>query len=520
MRVGAGREEAMAESEQNKSTHRPAGYAALIKRYDLDVIPNWHKSLVAASGIHRVNSNEGIIEEVYPSKYWPGDSLGDHLEFALKYDGTNLAVLSILFQKIAEESLLIHVRSKPTGKYARRLWFLYEFLTGKTLPLDDLKRGNYIDLLEADEYYTVTPVRQVRRQRINDNLLGDSRFCPTVRRIDTLRDFETADLPGRCRQVVAGYPADLLRRALGYLYTRETKSSFEIEHIKPTSTRTERFVALLQTAEQEDFCRKERLIEVQNRIVDARFRDSDYRSSQNYVGEAVAWQKERIHFACPKPEDLAELMDGLIAAQQRMNTGGVSAMIHAACIAYGFVFIHPFEDGNGRIHRFLIHNILARKGFTPEGVMFPISAAMLKNAADYDASLEAFSRQLMPLVEYSLDENGHMTVHNETDIWYRFIDMTPQAEALFRFIDQTIDTELTSELAFLANYDKTKKAIQEIVDMPDRRIDLFIRFCLQNNGRLSARKRASHFDFLSDEEVALLEQAVQSAYGGETVNGS
>ena len=193
-------------------------------------------------------------------------------------------------------------------------------------------------------------------------------------------------------------------------------------------------------------------------------------------------------------------------------------VIQAAAIAYGFVFLHPFEDGNGRIHRFLIHNILARRGFTPEGVMFPISASMLKNHADYDASLEAFSRQLMPLVEYSLDEDGRMTIQNDTAIWYRYIDMTPQAEALFRIIDQTIDAELASELAFLANYEKTKKAIQEIVDMPDRQIDLFIRFCLQNNGRLSARKRTSHFNFLSDEEITSLEQSVQSAYGSETLD--
>jgi len=500
-------------NEQDKSIYRSAGYAALIERYDIDVMPNWHKSLVTTSGIHRIDSSGRIVEEVYPPKYWPGDTLGDHLEFALKYDGTNFAILSILFQKIEEEDLLIHIRSKPTGKYARRLWFLYEFLTGKTLPLDELKRGNYIDLLEPDEYYTISPTRQVRRQRVNDNLLGDNRFCPVVRRTDTLRDFEKADLPKRCRQVVAGYSASVLKRALGYLYTKETKSSFEIEHIKPTSTRTERFVALLQTAEQEDFCQKGRLIEVQNRIVDARFRESDYRSSQNYVGETVAWQKERIHFACPKPADLADLMDGLTAAHERMNTGGVSVVIHAAAIAYGFVFLHPFEDGNGRIHRFLIHNILARRGFTPEGVMFPISASMLKNPADYDASLEAFSRQLMPLVEYSLDKDGHMTVKNDTAIWYRYIDMTPQAEALFQFINQTIDTELANELTFLANYDKTKKAIQEIVDMPDRQIDLFIRFCLQNNGRLSARKRASHFDFLSDGEVSRMEQAVLAAYG-------
>lgn len=505
----------MAENDQDRSTNGLAGYAALIERYSLDVIPNWHRSFVATTGTHRIDSTGGVIEEVYPSKYWPGDTLGDHLEFALKYDGTNLAILAILFPEVKEKDILEYVRSKPTGKYARRLWFLYEFLTGKTLPLNDVKQGNYIDLLEPDEYYAVTPPRQVRRQRVNDNLPGDSRFCPMVRRTDTLRDFETTDLPKRCRQVVSTYSPELLKRALGYLYTKETKSSFEIEHIKPTSTRTERFVALLQLAEQEDFCEKTRLIELQNRIVDPRFRDSEYRPSQNYVGETMAWQKEKIHFACPKPEDLADLMEGLVAAHKRMDAGNVSAVIHAAAIAYGFVFLHPFEDGNGRIHRFLIHNILARRGFTPEGVMFPISASMLKNPADYDTSLEAFSRQLMALVEYSLDEEGRMTVHNDTARWYSYIDMTSQAEALFRFIEQTIDTELVQELSFLANYDETKRAIQEIVDMPDRQIDLFIRFCLQNHGRLSARKRASHFDSLSEDEIARMEQAIQSAYGSD-----
>ena len=68
------------------------------------------------------------------------------------------------------------------------------------------------------------------------------------------------------------------------------------------------------------------------------------------------------------------------------------------------------------------------------------------------------------------------------------------------------------ELDFLANYDKTKQAIQEIVDMPDRLIDLFIQFCLQNNGRLSARKRESHFGFLTDGELADMENAVREGY--------
>lgn len=492
---------------------RLAGYTALTTRLGIRTIGNWHESRIGAGSVHRIESNDGMVREVYPSKYWPGDGLGDHLEFAIKYDGVNLAILASIFQVADPSEIEAYVASKPSGKYARRIWYLYEQFTGRRLDLDDAKGCRYIDLLEPNAYITASPAKRMPRQCINDNMLGDARFCPTIRRTETIQRFMDAGLRGRCQQVVADYPPELLRRALSYLYTKETKSSFEIEHIKPSASRTDRFIALLELAEKQDFCDKARLIDLQNRIVDPRFADADYRASQNYVGETVVWQTERVHYACPKPEDLADLMAGLVEAHGRMGGDGVHPVLHAAAIAYGFVFLHPFEDGNGRIHRFLIHNILARRGFTPEGLMFPVSAAMLKNPGEYDASLEAFSKPLMPLVEYELDGEGRMTVHNDTAIWYRFIDMTPQAEALFAFIEKTIETELVEELNFLANYDRTKVAIQEVVDMPDRQIDLFIRFCLQNHGQLSARKRASHFAALTDDEVARMEQAVQAAYG-------
>ena len=48
--------------------------------------------------------------------------------------------------------------------------------------------------------------------------------------------------------------------------------------------------------------------------------------------------------------------------------------------------------------------------------------------------------------------------------------------------------------------------------MPDKKIDFFIRFCLQNHGRLSEKKYISSFSFLTKEEVSLLEKAVRSIY--------
>lgn len=174
--------------------------------------------------------------------------------------------------------------------------------------------------------------------------------------------------------------------------------------------------------------------------------------------------------------------------------------------------MHPFEDGNGRIHRFLIHNILSLRGAIPKGIMFPLSAAILKNPALYDHSLEVFSRPLTRLIEYHLDDLGRMTVPGETGRWYRYIDMTAQAEALYDFVRLTIEHELVEELDFLVSYDKTKQTIQEIVDIPDRLIDLFIQFCLQNNGRLSAKKRESFFGFLTDAELANMEKAFRSGY--------
>ncbi|HWR00891.1 MAG TPA: hypothetical protein VN371_03435, partial [Chlorobaculum sp.] len=104
----------------------------------METIPNWHRSRVGSSGTRSSNIQDGQVETIYPQSYWPGDRDGDHLEFALKYDGINPATLAIIFEVIDASALCDWIASKPTGKYARKIWFLYEFLTGRQLPLSDI----------------------------------------------------------------------------------------------------------------------------------------------------------------------------------------------------------------------------------------------------------------------------------------------------------------------------------------------------------------------------------------------
>ncbi len=146
----------------NVSEARAAGYVYLLDKLGLTGMPHWHSSFVSSSGTHRSKVQDGRIDDIYPTKYWPGEKVGDHLEFALKYDGVNLGLLARIFKSVSEEDLTDYITSKPTGKYARRIWFLYEFLMGKQLPLSDITSGNYVDALEAKISVTKLTETQAR----------------------------------------------------------------------------------------------------------------------------------------------------------------------------------------------------------------------------------------------------------------------------------------------------------------------------------------------------------------------
>lgn len=159
----------------------PAGYAAVIDAYRLDV-PLPHT--LSAIGIrHRVTESSGW--RILTPRHQPSADIEGHLTFALKYDGVDLAVLKRLFLASRPEEISDIVRKTPTGAYACRIWFLYEWLTGKTLKLPAAEKGTYVPAIDPEQQYA-TAGENSPRHRVRNNLPGTPEFCPLVFRTPVL----------------------------------------------------------------------------------------------------------------------------------------------------------------------------------------------------------------------------------------------------------------------------------------------------------------------------------------------
>ena len=484
---------------------------ALIEELELTVPPpivrSWTKS-----GARKTIITTEAIKEYYPLIYAPSGIIGN-LKFALRYEPVDLSVYDALFKVLDSQLLEEWTTQEPTGTYVRRAWFLYEALTGKRLKAVDVSRTGYINILDPKLHVT-GPVRRVRRQRVNNNLLGDNTYCPLIRRTNVLNRAMASGLDLEAKSLVESTEPTIMARAVNYLYTKETKSSFAIEGEVPSAKRTERFVAALTSAANFDTSDLQAFIRLQNAIVDPRYAASGWRTMQSFVGATMRDFREHVHFVCPKPQDVDDLMNGWMRMMEILRDSKVDPVCAAAAASFGFVFIHPFEDGNGRIHRFLVHQELASSGFTPQQILFPVSAVMMRDRKRYDEVLEGFSQSVSPYIDYEMHQDGSLVVNNETVHLYRFWDATAFAEYLYDCVAETIRTDLKEEIGFLRVFDGAIRATMEIVDMPDRRASLLVRLILQNNGRLSQIKRSS-FPELEDEEISAIEEAVarnQSAH--------
>lgn len=181
-------------------------------------------------------------------------------------------------------------------------------------------------------------------------------------------------------------------------------------------------------------------------------------------------------------------------------------VLAAAAVAFGFVYIHPFADGNGRIHRWLIHHVLARGQFNPPGLVFPISAVILRRIEDYRRVLEAHSRPLLDFIDWRPTPDNNIEVLNETAGLYRYFDATQHAEFLYACVAETVDRDLPDEVNYLEAYDAFATSIENLVDMPKMKLDLLWKFLQQNEGKISSRARSKESAALTESEAECIER--------------
>lgn len=485
-----------------------AGYSALIEAWSLNApLP---RRLCATGERHRMYVADGW--RIMTPRHRPAPTLLGHLTFALKYEGVDLAVLKRLFQAVGSEPFEAILRAKPTSSYARRIWFLYEWLTGERLDLPDAEAGRYTPVLDPALQWDAAGA-SVTRYRLRNNLPGTPAFCPLVFRTPALERAVNLDLPRRAREVVAQIPKDVLARTAAFLLLKDSRSSYAIEGERPPQDRIQRWGRAIGEAGRRPIDRDE-LLRLQRIVIgDERFVRLGFRNDDGFVGvhdrDTRAPLPDHID---ARHQDLPGLIDGLItfAGGPAQNMDPVLA---AAILAFGFVYIHPFEDGNGRLHRYLIHHVLAERGFNPAGITFPISAAIQDRIDDYRRTLESYSRRLLPCVRWRPTDEFNVEVLNDTADFYRYFDATPHSEFLYDCVEQTVERDLPREADFLRRYDQFRDQIQTLIDMPDTMVDLLFRFLQQNDGRLSARARSHEFAALTDDEAERTAALYAKAFG-------
>jgi hypothetical protein len=222
------------------------------------------------------------------------------------------------------------------------------------------------------------------------------------------------------------------------------------------------------------------------------------RQSPVFIGETVRYQ-EVVHYVAPPATDIPEMLEGLRVFLER--TQGQSSVLRGAVAAFGFVYIHPLADGNGRVHRFLINDVLRRDRVIPDPVILPVSAVITDDVGErrsYDRVLDTLSKPLMQEVRDSVTFAETNTTYPDgvvsnfvfsgddhaRPLW-RYPDLGPHVTFLSGIIGRTLTEQMREESRYLRNHYRARLALKEIVEMPDQQADRVIRSIEQNQGVLT-----------------------------------
>lgn len=237
------------------------------------------------------------------------------------------------------------------------------------------------------------------------------------------------------------------------------------------------------------------------------------RRSPVFVGEVDGFH-EVVHYIAPHWDDAPPLLSGLRDCAAR--TVGRSALIRAAALSFGFVYIHPMSHGNGRISRFLVNDVLRRDGAVPEPFILPVSPTITScvvKRRGYDQMLELFSRPLMrrysdawrfgpqQVAEDGARYNLQFDAYPDALHAWRYPDLTDHVEYIADTVRVTIEQEMRKEAGDLRSLRLARERVKQMIEGPDVEIDRIIRSVRDHGGKVS-NKLAKEFPALADAPTA------------------
>ena len=489
---------------------QPVGYTWLTQHFNLH-LPL--RELCCLSEVRLDAQKEKIGKwNVFDAKIKIENTIAGHLEFSLKYENIDLLILKSILSKWPIEEAVAHININPKAILKKKIWFLYEFLLEKTMPIDDLPVGKYDDLLDAEKYFVKNNPIKSKRHKINNNLLGISDFCPVIRKTEKLSAYTKKQLSLKISELIGTVPNKIMRRAASFLLLSDSKASFEIEGERAQKNRIERWGKVINEAGKKALSIDE--IERLHAILiqDVRFNKIGLRDEGVFLGDRDRDGIPIPEFIGAKSEDLKVLMDSWLKINKYMSEDEVDPVIQSVVIAFSFIYIHPLEDGNGRLHRYLLHHVLGQREFYPKGMIFPISNVILDEIDVYRDILVEHSAPLMECIEWQATDKGNVEILNETIDLYRFFDCTRACEFIYSCVEKTIEETLPEELKYLESFDNALEEIYALIEMPDNEIKFLITFILQNNGVLSKNKKDKNFPLLEENEVVRIQEIVKNNF--------
>lgn len=508
----------------------PIGALWLVRELKLPLYSQLY--VLSQIGKSRMTIKEGgVITETYQARVRPENNITAHLVFHLKHEILSFELLSRVFAVIDARVIEDWVAAEPTGRYARRIAFLYEWLTGKHLKKPDNIGGNFVDVLDADMMVVADKGVKDYRWRVINNIAGVPSFSPIIIKTQAVQQAMGFNVKESLMRLNDEFGEDLVLRASVWITLRESRSSFAIEGEGSSSNRIERFAKVMaeRVGQGELPLSDGILAQLQQEIMGKSLSIKRYglRQSPVFVGESsLREQKEIVHYIAPPHTMVAEQLQGLLVFLEK--TKNQSSIMRSAVAAFGFIYIHPLADGNGRMHRLLINDILRRDGQTPHSIILPISKAIIEDGVShraYNEVLDSISKMIMRSLEtryrfqgYTAYEDGvksNLILENVTQtlpLW-RYMDLSAHIVYLSGLIQKVIADDMVEESRYLKRHDEIRDNLKDIIEMSNHDANRIIRSILDNNG-VRSNKLLKEYEVLADDDLwQRLVEAVRRVLG-------